>query len=62
MQNHSDRRFAALFVQMLNVILLTAEEAGEVCKTLRSCFSPTAPKKEGQELFDKLCESATALT
>lgn len=53
-QNHSDRRFAALFVQMLNVILLTAEEAAEVCKTLRSCFSLTAPKKEGQELFDQL--------
>ena len=61
-QSHDDKRFAALFVQMLNVILLTAAEASEVCKTLRSCFSPAAPKTEGQKLFDRLCDFAAALT
>lgn len=53
-QRSKNIRFAALFIQMLNVILLTADEAQEVRMTLKSCLSPTCIKKEGQELFDKL--------
>ena len=45
-------RFASLFVQVLNVILLTADEASELCAQLRSCFP--AGKEGGKELFDQL--------
>ena len=45
-------RFASLFVQVLNVILLTADEAAELCAQLRSCFP--AGKEGGKALFDQL--------
>ena len=45
-------RFASLFVQVLNVILLTADEASELCSQLRSCFP--AEKQAGKALFDQL--------
>ncbi|KAK8794162.1 hypothetical protein WA171_003287 [Blastocystis sp. BT1] len=46
--------FSVMFIQMLNVILLTADEAQEVRMTLKSCLLPSCSKKEGQDLFDKL--------
>lgn len=39
---------------MLNVILLTADEASELCSQLRSCFLPSSPKEKGREIFDQL--------
>lgn len=39
---------------MMNVILLTAEETSQFCRQLRSCFSTTHPKPDGQKLFDRL--------
>ena len=45
-------RFASLFVQVLNVILLTADEASELCAQLRSCFP--AGQEGGKALFDQL--------
>lgn len=53
-QKCEDKRFASLFIQMMNVILLTADETSHFCKQLRSCFSTKTPNVEGQALFDKL--------
>ena len=50
----SNKRFASLFVQMMNVILLTADETADMCKKLQSCFSATNPKPEGQQIFNFL--------
>lgn len=53
-QTAEDKRFASLFIQMMNVILLTSEEVSSLCRQLRSCFSVKKPSSEGQALFDRL--------